>query len=401
MARTLRRVDRQADLNFDEWLAAPAAQRTENGLTRRLSDADRGAPMVDLAGNDYLGLRRHPAVVAAAADAAHRFGVGAGASRLVTGTLSVHSDLEDELAEFVGFPTALVFSTGYHANLSAVAALADRDTLIVSDAHVHASLIDACRLSRATVHVVRHNALDEMQAALAAREQCRALVLVETIYSVLGDRAPLLELARMCAAHNAVLVADEAHALGVCGPGGRGLLNAAGLAGRADVVATVTLSKSLGAQGGAVLSSGPVRDHLVNTARPFIFDTGLAPPSAGGALAAVRLMQAEPERIRRLSSHAAALASALGVPAPEGSVLSVPMTSPAAALEAVAIAASRGIRVGCFRPPSTPDGSSRLRVTAHADHTEEELARGISVLDDVAHLRLRAPLSRRFARSQH
>ena len=280
--------------SFPAWLAAQAAEREERGLTRRLTPSDRGEPLLDLAGNDYLGLARDPRVVAGAVAAAQAYGAGACASRLVSGTLTVHLELEQALAAFTGFPGALVFSTGYHANLSVVQALADRDTLIVSDAHIHASMIDAARLARAAVTVTPHNDVAAVGRALAGRTQRRALVLAESIYSVLGDAAPLAELAELTAAHDAVLIADEAHAIGVAGPGGRGLLAANGLAGRPDVVATATLSKSFGAQGGVVLGSLAVREHLVNRARPFIYDTGLAPAAAGGALAALRVVQADP-----------------------------------------------------------------------------------------------------------
>jgi 8-amino-7-oxononanoate synthase len=370
---------------FTDWLAAAAQAREQAGLTRRLfaSDAalDLGGPMIDLAGNDYLGLARHPRVVEAAARAAREHGAGAGASRLVTGTLSVHEDLESDLAAFTGFDTALVFSTGYHANLATVAALADQDTLIVSDAHVHASMIDACRLSRGTVQVVPHNDVAAVEAALAARTQPRALVLIETIYSVLGDAAPVGALAEVCARHEAVLVADEAHALGVRGPDGRGLLHEAGLTGAEHVIATLTLSKSLGSQGGAVLSTPAVREHLINTARPFIYDTGLAPAAAGAAREALALIDAG--RVSRVREVAAILAESCGVPAPDGAVLAVPMPGPREAVAAVATAAGHGVRIGCFRPPSTPDGISRLRLTAHAHLSDEELRVATKVLREL------------------
>ena len=218
--------------SFPAWLAAQAAQREERGLTRRLVESDRGEPLLDLAGNDYLGLARDPRVVAGAVAAAQAYGAGASASRLVSGTLSIHTELEQAMAAFTGFASALVFSSGYHANLSVVQALADRDTLVVSDAHIHASMIDACRLARATVTVTPHNDVAAVGQALASRAQRRALVLVETIYSVLGDAAPVAELAELAAEHDAVLIADEAHGLGVVGPGGRGLLAAHGLTGR-------------------------------------------------------------------------------------------------------------------------------------------------------------------------
>jgi 8-amino-7-oxononanoate synthase len=365
---------------FDDWLASQAAEREELGLTRRLTDSDRGEPLLDLAGNDYLGLARDPRIIAAAIRATEQYGAGAGASRLVSGTLSIHSALEARLAELTGFPAALVFSTGYHANLSVVSALADGDTLVVSDAHVHASMIDACRLARAAVSVVPHNDVGAVARALADRTQSRALVLVETIYSVLGDAAPIAALAEVCAAHGAVLVADEAHGLGVAGVGGRGLLHESGLGSRDDIIATATLSKSLGAQGGAVLCSPAVREHLVNRARPFIYDTGLAPAVAGAALASIDVIESEPARVARVHVNAAALAEACGAETPAGAVLSVPMPGPREAVVAVEAAAAHGVRIGCFRPPSTPDGVSRLRLTAHAHHTDEEMALAAKVL---------------------
>jgi len=368
---------------FTEWLAGRAAAREDAGLTRRLFASDSSGPMIDLAGNDYLGLSRHPRVVAGAVRAAERYGAGAGASRLVTGTLTVHEDLEADLAAFTGFPAALAFSTGYHANLATVSALTDADTLIVSDAHVHASLIDACRLARADVAVVPHNDVAAVERFLAGRTQERAIVLVETIYSVLGDAAPLGELADVCRRHEAVLVADEAHALGVCGVEGRGLLHAAGLAGQDHVVATLTLSKSLGSQGGAVLATPAVREHLVNTARPFIYDTGLAPAAAGAASAALEVIRHEPERVARVRAVASALAKAGDVPEADGAVLAIAMPGPREAVDAVARAAQRGIRIGCFRPPSTPDEISRLRLTAHAHLTDDEVEQATTVLRDL------------------
>ncbi|MFL6173844.1 MAG: 8-amino-7-oxononanoate synthase [Marmoricola sp.] len=368
---------------YSAWLAERAAARDDAGLTRRVFPSDVAGPMIDLAGNDYLGLSRDARVVDAASAAAQHYGAGAGASRLVTGTLVVHELLEAALAGFTGFGSALVFSTGYHANLSVVAALADADTLIVSDAHVHASMIDACRLSRGRVQVVPHNDVGAVGQALADRTEPRALVLVETLYSVLGDAAPVAELAAVCERHDAVLVADEAHALGVCGDGGRGLLHEAGLAGADHVVATLTLSKSLGSQGGAVLAAPAVREHLINTARPFIYDTGLAPAATGAANEALTVLAMEPERVARVRQVAGQLADACGVPAPDGAVLAVSMPGPDEAVAAVAAAAEHGLRIGCFRPPSTPDGISRLRLTAHAHLSEEEVSTATKVLEEL------------------
>lgn len=368
--------------DLHDWLAAAARRRAELGLVRStpVTGAAGEPALLDLAGNDYLGLRTDSRVVAGAVAAATAYGGGAGASRLVTGTLPIHAELEASLAALVGAPSALVLSTGYAANLAAVTALTDADTLVVSDAHVHASLVDACRLSRAAVAVARHNDVAHVRELLAARTQPRAMVIVESVYSVLGDAAPLADLASVCRAAGAVLLVDEAHGLGVVGDRGEGLLGGLGLLDEGsglDVVVTLTLSKSLASQGGAVLGHPAVREHLVNTARPFIYDTGLAPAACGAALAAIDVLAAEPQLPKRVRTNAAVLAEACGVEPVAGAVLSVPMPGPDEALAAVARAREGGVRIGCFRPPSTPDGISRLRLTAHADHDDVTAAAGV------------------------
>lgn len=366
---------------YAEWLHAQALHREVCGLARRLHPRGQDEQAVDLAGNDYLGLSRHPRVTAAAADAARAWGAGAAASRLVTGTLELHGELERELAVLTGAPSALVLSTGYHANLAALSALADADTLIVSDAHVHASLIDGCRLARGTVRVVPHGDVGAVRAALAGRTQTRALVVVESVYSVLGDAAPLADLLAVCVDLDALLLVDEAHGIGVAGSSGRGLVHLLRHAEGAErLVVTATLSKALGAQGGAVLAESPIVDHLVNTARPFIYDTGLAPASTAAALAAVRLLLEEPGLPDRLRSHADRIAGACGVAAGAGAVVSVPMATPQAAVQAARRLLAEGVRVGCFRPPSVPDGVSRLRVTARADLSPEQLEQACELL---------------------
>lgn len=357
---------------WERWLAAEADARDAAGLTRRLRARGPDDAMIDLASNDYLGLSRHPEVTTAAAEAALAWGAGAGASRLVTGTLDLHTTLEQELAALLAMPAALLMSTGYHANLALVTGLADRDTVIVSDAHVHASLIDAARLSRADIAVIPHNDVDAVDDALAAHRGRRALVLAESVYSVLGDAAPLVDLAAVCTSHDALLVVDEAHGLGVAGAGGRGLVHDLGLAGHPHVVVTATLSKSLGAQGGAVLGSAALVDHLVNRARPFIFDTALAPAPTAGALAALRVLRREPTLPTRVRRRVTSLAHRLDVGVPAGAVLSVPMPSPLVALEAQAACLDQRLRVGCFRPPSVPDGVSRLRITTSAGVPEDD-----------------------------
>lgn len=368
---------------YDDWLAAQVESRERAGLTRRLTTFDH-AEVIDLAGNDYLGLARHPQVIAGAMQAAETFGAGAGASRLVTGTLSLHEELETALAAFTGFETGLVFSTGYHANLSVLSALVDDDTLVVSDAHVHASMIDGCRLARAEVRVAPHSEVPTFEALLAHREQTRALVLTESIFSVLGDATPLIDLLTVCERTDALLVVDEAHGLGVAGAEGAGLARHLGVAGHPNLLVTGTLSKSFGAQGGVVLGSATVRTQLINRSRPFIYDTALAPAAAGGALAALQVIQREPERVARVNEVARILAEACGVEPPAGAVLAVPMPSPQAAVAAVEKAAGHGVRIGCFRPPSTPDGISRLRLTAHADLRDDQLAQATQVLREIA-----------------
>jgi 8-amino-7-oxononanoate synthase len=366
------------------WIDEQAAARRRAGLVRTLRPRPAAAPLLDLASNDYLGLAGHPEITGAAAEAARCWGAGSTGSRLVTGSTELHAELEAELAGFCGFEAALVFSTGYAANLAAVTALTGRGTLVVSDAGNHASLIDGCRLSRAETAVVPHADPDAVRRALHGHHG-QSVALTDAVFSVDGDAAPLAGLAAACREHGAALLVDDAHGLGVLGDGGRGALYAAGLAGARDVVATVTLSKSLGSQGGAVLGPARVIDHLVNTARTFIFDTGLAPAAAGAALAGLRLLRREPGRAARARAVAAALherLTAAGLPAvrPDAAVVSVRAPSPQAALRWAADCREAGLAVGCFRPPSVPDGVSRLRLTARADLTDQQIADAVSVI---------------------
>ncbi len=365
------------------WLEPHAARRHDAGLRRELTPRTAAEPVIDLAGNDYLGLSRDPRVVEGAVAAVRAWGAGATGSRLVTGTTALHAKLDRALAGFCGFADGLVFSSGYAANLGAVTALSGPGALVVSDAANHASIVDGCRLSRARVAVTPAGDVAAVDAALAARTEERALVVVESVDSVDGRTAPLGELHAVCRARGALLVVDEAHGLGVRGPGGRGLLAEVGLAGADDVVATVTLSKALGAQGGAVLGPEAVTAHLVDTARSFVFDTGLAPPVVGAALAALDVLCAEPERPAAVLRVAAALAAAAGVPESPSAVVPVILGAPEVAVAAAHRCRDRGVRVGCFRPPSVPEGTSRLRLTARADLTDADLARAGQVLAGV------------------
>ncbi|MBH5338225.1 8-amino-7-oxononanoate synthase [Streptomyces pactum] len=378
---------KRQDGPFD-WIDAQREQRRRAGLVRELRPRPATSPLLDLAGNDYLGLARHPGVTAAAGAAAREWGAGSTGSRLVTGSTELHARLEAELAAFCGFEAALVLSSGYAANLAAVTALTVRGGLLVSDESNHASLIDGCRLSRAETAVVPHADPEAVRKALDGHDG-PALAVTDSVFSVDGDAAPLRELADACRAGGAGLLVDDAHGLGVLGDGGRGAPYAAGLAGAGDVVATVTLSKSLGSQGGAVLGPARVVEHLVNTARTLIFDTGLNPAAAGAALAALRLLRGEPgraERVREVAGalHAGLTAAGLAAVRPDAAVVSVRAPSPEAAVRWAADCRAAGLAVGCFRPPSVPDGVSRLRLTARADLTDEQVARAVETVAGTA-----------------
>ncbi|QTD97077.1 8-amino-7-oxononanoate synthase [Streptomyces cyanogenus] len=368
------------------WIDQQAEARRRAGLVRTLRPRPADSPLLDLASNDYLGLARHPEVTEGAAAAARTWGGGATGSRLVTGTTGLHTELERALADFCGFEAALVFSSGYAANLAAVTALGPHGSLIVSDAGNHASLIDGCRLARGERQVVGHADPEAVRKALAAHEG-PAIAVSDTVFSVDGDKAPLAEVAAACREHGAGLVVDDAHGLGVLGDGGRGAPYEAGLAGAEDVVVTATLSKSLGSQGGVVLGPARVIDHLVNAARTFIFDTGLAPAAAGAALAALRLLEREPGRAARAREVAAELhgrltAAGLEAVRPDAAVVSVRAPSPEQAVRWAADCRTAGLAVGCFRPPSVPDGISRLRLTARADLSGAEIERAVRVIGE-------------------
>ncbi|GAB7070785.1 8-amino-7-oxononanoate synthase [Mycobacterium hodleri] len=366
------------------WLDDVERQRRTAGLRRSLRVRQAEDAGLDLASNDYLGLSRHPRVVDGGMEALQTWGAGSTGSRLVTGNTALHERFETALAEFVGAESALVFSSGYTANLGAVVSLSGPGSVVVSDALTHASLVDACRLSRARVVVTPHRDVDAVDAALRDRAEERAVVVTDSVFSADGVLAPLRDLHDVCRRHGALLIVDEAHGLGIRGDGGRGLVAEVGLAGAPDVVVTTTLSKALGSQGGVVLGPAAVRAHLVDAARPFIFDTGLAPAAVGAALAALEVLVDEPWRAGAVLRHAATLAAACGVAdVPESAVVSVVLGEPEVALAAATSCLDRGLRVGCFRPPSVPVGTSRLRLTARASLTPDEVDLACRVLVDV------------------
>jgi 8-amino-7-oxononanoate synthase len=372
-----------------ETLDRLARTRAKAGLTRQLRPRTTDDSVVDLAGNDYLGLSRHPEVVAAAATALQGYGLGATGSRLVRGSTAAHAALESDLAGWLGAEQALVFSSGYLANLGAVRALAGKETLLVSDAYNHASLIDGCKLSGAETVIAPHADPAAVAALLDSAHGRPAVVVTESVFSVDGDVAPLAALHEVTSARGALLLVDDAHALGVLGASGAGAVHAAGLAGASDVVVTATLSKSLGGAGGVVAGPAELIRHLIDTGRTFIYDTALPPAVVAGVHAALGLARAADDRRAVLAARAGETVARLGaagfaVTRPAAGVLSVPAPGPEAALAWAADCRDRGIAVGCFRPPSTPDGSSRLRLTLNAGVPDADFARALDVIVECA-----------------
>lgn len=366
-----------------DWLADAAAERIRAGLDRRLTPRPPTSGLLDLASNDYLGLSTDPRVRAAAVDAVRVWGTGATGSRLVTGSTELHHELERGLAGLVGAPRAVVFSSGYLANIGMITALAGPDCLVICDRANHASLIDGCRLARSRLRVIPHADLARAETMLSTRAEERALLVIDAIGSADGDLLPLADWHRLARRHRALLLVDDAHGLGIRG-GGRGAVAEAGIAHEPDVVTSVTLSKALAAQGGAVLGAPVVIDHLIATARPFIFDTGLNPAAAGAALAAVDIVVAQPQLAGRVLANAAELAEACRVPATGSAVIPVVVGAADRASGLAAAIRDRGIHVGCFRPPSVPAGSARLRITARANLTDTEIDRLRAAMDELA-----------------
>jgi 8-amino-7-oxononanoate synthase len=333
--------------------------------------------LISFCSNDYLGLASHATLLQAAADAARREGFGAGAARLVSGDLPSHRALESTLASFLDRDSALLFPTGYQANLGTLTALAGPQDLIASDAANHASLIDGCRLSRATIAIYPHGDAGAARAALTRAGTFRRRFLVtESLFSMDGDAAPLAALAELAAATDAILVVDEAHALGVLGPAGRGLCAAAGIV--PDVLIG-TLGKAFGAAGGVVTGATALRSTLVNRARTFVFTTALPPPVAAAAAASIGLV-AGPEgdhRRRRLAANQAQLHESLSgrIPRTPGPIVPVVLGADAAALAGSAQLRARGLFVPAIRPPTVPEGTARLRVTLSSEHTPAEIDR--------------------------
>jgi 8-amino-7-oxononanoate synthase len=367
-------------------VAAALEELRERGLYRRLRLIEGpqgprvllgGREVLLLCSNDYLGLAADPRVREAAAEAALRWGAGSGASRLISGNMAPHRELEERLAAFKGYERALLFGAGYLANTGTIAALAGSGEVVFSDELNHASIIDGCRLARAETVVYRHNDVAHLESLLESAEGVPALIVTDGIFSMDGDIAPLPELLELARRFGARLMVDEAHATGALGPGGRGAVAAAGLSGEVDVVMG-TMGKALGSYGAYVCASAETVDFLVNRARPFIFSTAPPPPVVGAARAALGVLEAEPERVDRLISNARVLRQALaaeGLAAGSSTTQIVPIEVGGA--EATMALCERALERGVFaqgiRPPTVPEGSSRLRFTVMATHEPAEL----------------------------
>ena len=346
-----------------------AEERRALGRTRSIQPASG----LDFCSNDYLGLRGDPRLAEAAAEAARSFGAGAGAARLLRGDSPLHQELEATLAQWKGTEACLLFNTGFQANATLIPALLGRGDAVFSDALNHASLVDGCRLARAggaQVGIFRHRDTGDLDGQLSAWHTgapagAVALVATDAVFSMDGDAADLPALMEVCDRHGALLLIDEAHATGLLGSDGAGLAQHQGVHGRVPLVMG-TLGKGLGAFGAFVCCPEILREHLLNTARGFIFSTALPPPVVGAALAGIRLARAEPWRRDRALALAGRLRQALGQPDQPSAIIPVPIGPDAEAVRVARTLQDRGFDVRAVRPPTVPAGSARLRITTGA-----------------------------------
>jgi 8-amino-7-oxononanoate synthase len=380
-------------LDFNQRLA----ELESSGLRRRLRLIEgpqgpvvvlAGRPVMLLCSNNYLGLADHPRLRRAAADAAISLGTSAGASRLISGSMSIHAELESRLAEFKGTEAALLFGSGYLANTGTIAVLARRGEVVCSDELNHASIIDGCRLAGAETFVYRHADTEHLDWGLRRAAGRAALIVTDGVFSMDGDIAPLGELTSLAQRHRCRLLVDEAHATGCIGPGGRGSVAAAGLAGEVDVVVG-TLGKALGGYGAYVCGSGELIDFLINSARPFIFSTAPPPPAVAAALAALELLVERPSQVGRLRANAAALRDGLRSAGlePAGSETQIVPLLIGEAADAMALCErllAEGLFAQAIRPPTVPPGTSRLRLTTMATHRIADLRRAARLIGAAA-----------------
>jgi 8-amino-7-oxononanoate synthase len=376
-------------LDFSERLAELEA----SGLRRSLREVEGpqgpevmldGRPVLMLCSNNYLGLADHPRLRRAAADAALSLGTSAGASRLISGSMSIHAELESRLAEFKGTEAALLFGSGYLANAGTIAALARRGEVVFSDELNHASIIDGCRLAGAETFIYRHADTEHVEWGLRRAAGRAALIATDGVFSMDGDIAPLHELADLARRHRCRLLVDEAHATGCVGPGGRGSVAAAGLSSEVDVIVG-TLGKALGGYGAYVCGSAEMVDFLVNSARPFIFSTAPPPPAVAAAQESLELVVERPERVERLQANTAVLRDGLRSEGldPIGSETQIVPLVIGEADDAMALCErllAEGLFAQAIRPPTVPPGTCRLRLTTMATHRIADLQRAARLI---------------------
>jgi 8-amino-7-oxononanoate synthase len=336
-----------------------------------------GKPVLLLCSNNYLGLADHPRLREAAAEAAMRWGVGTGASRLVSGTMTIHRRLEERLAEFKGRQAALLFGSGYLANAGTIAALARPGEVVFSDELNHASIIDGCRLSRAEVFVYEHADVEHLRWGIARADGRGALIVTDSVFSMDGDVAPLVEIVDLAQRFGLRTVVDEAHATGTLGPGGRGAVAEAGVEDQVDVIVG-TLGKALGSYGAFVACDQQMARYLVNAARTFIFSTAPPPSAVAGALAALELISERPRLVTKLAANATALrlelqAEGFDVGTSRTQIVPLVIGEAQRAMRICEAALSAGVFAQAIRPPTVPDMTSRLRLAVMATHHEEEL----------------------------
>ena len=377
--------------SLDEDLRARLDARESHAIRRRLRPISSrigprivvdGRSILQFCSNDYLGITSHPAVTRAAEMALARYGTGAGSARLVVGTSSPHCELEEALAQLKQTEAALALSSGYHANTGVLPVLTGSEDIIFSDALNHASIIDGCRLSHAATKIYHHNDIEHLTTLLSATGTTRRRVIVtESVFAMDGDLAPLSDLASVAKQYDALLVVDEAHATGVFGSHGGGLVQELELGANVDVQIG-TLSKAIGALGGYVAGSQTLIDTLINEARTFIYTTALPPSVAASATAAIQVIIQEPERREQLWQHARFLRKALAAAGyhinPGNSPILPVMIGDAAQTVALSNALfTHGVLVSAIRPPTVPTGTARLRVTPMATHTENDLEQAV------------------------
>jgi len=384
---------------IDGELEAELTRLETLGLRRLLRPLGSGsAAEVDLGGrrvlllssNNYLGLADHPAVTAAACEATRRWGCGTGASRLIAGHLDLHVEVERQLAAFKRTEAALLFPSGYQANVGAISALVGRGDHVFSDALNHASIIDGCRLSRATVHVYPHRDVRALRAQLeSAPAGGRRLIVTDSVFSMDGDRAPLHDLVALARAYHTSVFLDEAHATGVLGPRGAGLAEEQGLA--ADVAIHMgTLGKALGSAGAYIAGSRALVELVANRARSFVYTTGLVPAAVAAAGAALRVVESEPERRAMLRRHADRLRrglAALGLrTGGDTHIVPVLVGDNGRAMGFAEALLEHGVLAQAIRPPTVPPGTARLRVTPMATHTDAQIDRALDAFAAAARM---------------